>query len=89
MTKFDRSGSQQRRGHSMAERRYGSQMRMNLKDAAVTLDQRSVEAPQDISNKRGPDYDNRTPRNWLVGANEDATTKPGFDHSPSRDKMRR
>ncbi len=34
--------------------------------------------PQDPEDKHGPDYDNDTPNNWLRGANEDATTKPGF-----------
>jgi len=48
------------------------------------MSQVSEEAPQDECDKRGPDYDNLTPQSWITGRNEDATTKPGFDHSQKR-----
>ena len=54
-----------------------------------TMNQKSEEGPQAECDQRGPGYDNKTPQSWITGANEDATTKPGFDHSPPRSKMRR
>jgi len=37
--------------------------------------------PQFHEDRPASGYSNDTPNNWLRGANEDATTKPGFDHS--------
>lgn len=59
-------------GRSAAKTRYG-------KPHEPSLSQKSEEAPQAECDKRGPDYDNNTSNNWLRGANENATTKPGFD----------
>ena len=53
------------------------------------MDQTSEEAPQCPEDKRAADYDNNHKMDWVRGANEDATTKPGFDKSPDRSKMRR
>ena len=37
---------------------------------------------QDPVNAHAPGYDNEVPvKSWLRGGGEDATTKPGFDHS--------
>ena len=44
------------------------------------MSQKSEEAPQDICDKRGPDYDNNTKEKWLTGA-VPATSMPNFDHS--------
>jgi hypothetical protein len=42
-------------------------------------------APQFKEDAQGPNYRNEVPvDSWLRGANEDATTKPNFDHSKSR-----
>ena len=89
MANIDRSGSKSRQGSGPAEKRYGDLMRMNQADIKVTMNQKSEEAPQHPENKRGPDYDNRPPQSWITGKNEDATTKPYFDHSPKRSQMKR
>jgi hypothetical protein len=47
-----------------------------------------LQKPQDPINQHGPGYSNNTPRSWLHG-NGDATTRPGFDHSPKRGSERR
>ena len=61
-------------GKATASERYG-------KPHEPTLSQESVEAPQCPEDKRGPDYDNNTPDNWLRGMGKDqACGKPGFDH---------
>jgi hypothetical protein len=41
-------------------------------------DRHEPQAPEDRPAKG---YANDTPKGWLRGSNEDATTKPGFDHS--------
>jgi hypothetical protein len=47
-------------------------------------------ANQSPSDKQAPGYDNQVPINsWLRGGGEDATSKPNFDHSGPRSKMRR
>jgi len=71
-------------GEGTAMKRYGSEMRQNLNDAAVTLNQETEEAPQDACDRRGPDYSNNTPVNsWLVGGGkQQAIGKPGYDHGP-------
>lgn len=46
-------------------------MAKNQKD-----DQQENQFPED---QDGPGYDNDTPESWVTGANENATTKPGFD----------
>lgn len=46
-----------------------------------TMDQSTEEAPQCPEDARAPGYDNNTPQSWVTGKNEDATRKPGFDHS--------
>jgi hypothetical protein len=43
---------------------------------------KSEEAPQDPIDKRGPDYDNNHPMDWVRGKNEDATKMPHFDNGP-------
>jgi hypothetical protein len=58
-------------GKSAAKERYGK--------ATGSLNQTSEEAPQSKENKRGPDYDNNTPSNWLRGM-PSAESKPSFDH---------
>ena len=89
MPQRDFSGGRSRRGSQWAGRRYGDLM-VNAKDIKVTMNQATEEAPQCPEDRRGPDFSNNTPRNsWLIGANEDATSKPNFDHSPPRSKMRR
>lgn len=45
-----------------------------------TMDQTSEEAPQFKEDQRAPGYSNVTPESWITGKNEDATTKPSFDH---------
>jgi hypothetical protein len=40
--------------------------------------------PQDPTDRHGANYDNNHPNDWIRGVNEDATTKPGFDHSVKR-----
>ena len=45
------------------------------------MSQKSEEAPQDICDKRGPDYDNNHPNDWVRGRNEDATSMPHYDKS--------
>lgn len=48
------------------------------------------EKPQSLEDMRdGATYYNDHPNDWVRGAGEDATRKPNFDHSKSRDKMRR
>jgi len=47
-----------------------------------TMSQKTEEAPQDVCDQRGPDYDNNTKEGWLVGKNEDATKMPHYDKSP-------
>jgi hypothetical protein len=49
------------------------------------------QSPEDRhDNRSSPQgYDNDHPDDWIRGAGEDATGKPGFDHSPPRNKMRR
>jgi hypothetical protein len=48
------------------------------------------EKPQSIEDMRdGKTYYNDHPNDWIRGANETAENKPGFDHSPPRNKMRR
>jgi hypothetical protein len=43
---------------------------------------------QDPEDRHGPKYDNEVDiKSWLRNGN--AATKPGFDKSPPRDKMRR
>jgi hypothetical protein len=51
---------------------------------------------QFAADSHGPGYSNDVLGRWTAGANgpvdcfhEDATGKPGFDHSPPRRKMRR
>ena len=44
------------------------------------MSQKSEAAPQDICDKRGPDYDNNTREKWLTGA-VPATSMPNFDNS--------
>ena len=40
------------------------------------VDQTQPQTPED---KHGPNYSNLVSNDWRRGANEDATTKPGFD----------
>lgn len=42
--------------------------------------------PQFPEDKHGPGYDGDTPESWVTGKNEDATTKPGFDHTGKNPK---
>ncbi len=64
-------------GRATARERYGSPNEGSMK----APDQCEPQAPED---KPGPKYENRTPDNWLRGAGENATTKPGFDKSKAR-----
>ncbi len=59
-------------GRDTAKERYGV--------AKGTLNMKSEEAPQCPEDKRGPDYDNNTPSNWLRGM-PSAENKPNFDKS--------
>ena len=59
-------------GKSAARERYG-------KPHEPPLSQTSEEAPQSKEDKRGPDYDNNAPSNWLRGM-PSAESKPSFDH---------
>lgn len=64
----------QKWGRQKATERYGSLKTTGMKAKDMTN-------PQDPMDKQGPDYSNDTPNTWVRGANEDATTKPGFDKS--------
>lgn len=45
------------------------------------------QAVQFVQDQHGPGYANDTKNDWRRGANEDATTRPGFDKSkPSKRK---
>lgn len=60
-------------GRSAARNRYGN--------PHGSLNQASEEAPECPPDKRGPDYDNNTPDNWLRGMGKgQAEGKPSFDH---------
>jgi hypothetical protein len=45
---------------------------------------KSTAAPQFKVDQHGPGYANTVRSDWRRGANEDATTKPNFDHSRKR-----
>lgn len=63
----------QKWGRDTARERYG-------KLHEPPLSQKSEEAPQCPEDKRGPDYDNNTPDNWVRGMGKgQAEGKPGFD----------
>ncbi len=59
-------------GRSAAVRRYGE-----LKQSDMGPPDRSM--PQDPEAKRGPNWADDHPNDWIRGANEDATTMPNFD----------
>lgn len=59
-------------GRKIAHKRYSMESPGNV------MSQKSEEAPQCDCDKRGPDYDNNTPSNWLRGM-PSAEGKPGFD----------
>lgn len=60
-------------GRKTARERYGSLDKVNLKAADHS-------APQFPEDKRGPDWLNKHPNDWVVGGpNESAEGKPGFD----------
>ena len=61
----------QKWGKQTAKERYGT--------ATGSISQKPEEAPQCPEDKRGPDYDNNTPSNWLRGM-PSAEGKPSFDH---------
>ncbi len=63
----------ERWGRDEARKRYGSPNEGSMKAAEG---QDLPEAPCD---QHGAKYDNRVPDNWLRGAGENATNKPGFD----------
>jgi hypothetical protein len=63
--------NQEKWGKSTAKDRYGS--------PTGGISGPSQEAPQCPEDKRGPDYDNNTPSNWLRGM-PNAEGKPSFDH---------
>jgi hypothetical protein len=50
------------------------------------MSQKSEEAPQDICDKRGPDYDNNTREKWLTGAVP--ATPQRTHHAPSLSQCR-
>jgi hypothetical protein len=51
---------------------------------------RSVQAPQDITNKHAPGYDNDVPSgSWLKGGKPATSGNSNFDHSPKRGRERR
>lgn len=60
-------------GTDTAKERYGTG-----KTFSPPPEQSKPQMPED---KQGPGYENDTPETWVSGANEDATTKPGFDRS--------
>ena len=64
----------QKWGKQTAKDRYGSP-----KVDSTLMSQKSDEAPQCPEDKRGPDYDNNAPSNWLRGM-PSAENKPSFDH---------
>lgn len=60
-------------GRSVARARYSQ--------PHVLLDQKTEEAPECPPDKRGPDYSNNAPNNWLRGMGKgEAEGKPDFDH---------
>jgi hypothetical protein len=64
-------------GHNTARERYGSP-----KYEHGAPPPKDVSGPQrlgDPNNLQGPGYHNDHPNDWVRAANEDATTKPGFD----------
>src|SRR5262245_40746854 len=61
-------------GASKARERYGRLPQVDMKP-------KDMSEPQFPEDKRGPDWQDDAPNTWVRGANEDATTKPGFDHS--------
>ena len=71
-----------------ASRRYGREM---AGDGLGTAKQHAAEIklqkPQFAEDQCGPGYCPSTPRSWIHGG--DATSRPGFDHSPARGKERR
>ena len=60
-------------------------------DGLVTASQHAREVrlqkPQDIESQHARGYCPSTPKSWVHGGN--ATSRPGFDHSPKRGKERR
>jgi len=58
-----------------------------LVDARQHAREIRLQKPQDIENQHGKGYCPSTPRSWIHGG--DATSRPGFDHSPKRGSERR
>lgn len=66
-------------GRDTARERYGS---VASPRSGTGLGDPNNEAPQNPEDKRGPDYDNNTPDNWLRGMGKgEAEGKPSFDKS--------
>lgn len=59
-----------------------------LVSASKYAEECRLQRPQFREDQHGRGYANNTPRSWVHG-NGDATTRPGFDHSPKRGKERR
>jgi len=65
----------QKWGRKTARERYGSLPEPNMKA-------KDMSEPQFPEDKRGPDWEDDTPNNWLRGGpNESAEGKPSFDKS--------
>ena len=60
-----------------------------LVSASKFTEECRLQRPQFREDKRGRGYSNDTPKSWVHGKNGDATTRPGFDHSPKRGGERR
>ena len=62
-------------GASKARERYGPLPQPNMKA-------KDMSEPQFPEDKRGPDWEDDTPNNWLRGGpNESAENKPSFDRN--------
>jgi hypothetical protein len=72
-----------------ASRRYGKAATAG--DGLVSdkqhADEVRLQQPQFREDKHGPHYCPSTPKSWVHGGN--ATSRPGFDHSPKRGSERR
>lgn len=75
-----RTASEDTWGRNTARERYGA----GFNPSPNMRPSDSLQKPQCPEDQHGPGYSNPTPENWLRGANEDATTKPGFDRSKGR-----
>src|SRR5262245_14830306 len=61
-------------GASTARERYGRLPQVDMK-------RKDMRAPQFPEDKRGPDWQDDHPNDWVRGKGESAEGKPGFDHS--------